>query len=189
MTCSDIRNMTVPYLELDLEGERVHQVTIHLETCHACRIEMESVRQVLVKLKGRGVPDPGQRFWTEFPGRVQEGLLHARAAVSRPDPTAQTRPYGLWAPWWSWAAAASVIILAGAWFLVGGQLLGTSGKALSKNSSTPKIEAINSGRGSDLPDLAETDWDRAWDEDDPEVLVDIAARLDPLTVDRLFKDI
>jgi hypothetical protein len=180
--------MTVPYLELDLEAERVHQVTIHLEMCHACRIEMESVRQVLVKLKGRGVPDPGQRFWSEFPAQVRVGLLQAMAAASRPDPL--PRPsYGLWGPWWSWAAAASVIILVGTWFLVGGQLLGTSGKDLSKNSSTPKIEAINSGRGSDLPDLGETDWDRAWDEDDPEVLVDIAARLDPLIVDRLFRDI
>jgi hypothetical protein len=188
VTCSDIRNMTVPYLELDLEAERVHQVTIHLEMCHACRIEMESVRQVLVNLKGRGVPDPGQRFWSEFPAQIRVGLLQASAAASRPDP--RPRPsYGLWGPWWSWAAAASVIILVGAWFLVGGQLLGTSGKNLSKNSSTPKIEAINSGRGSGLPDLGETDWDRAWDEDDPEVLVDIAARLDPLTVDRLFKDI
>jgi hypothetical protein len=180
--------MTVPYLELDLEAERVHQVTIHLETCHACRIEMESVRQVLVKLKGRGVPDPGQRFWSEFPAQVRVGLLQARTAASWSDPLPR-RSYGLWGPWWSWAAAASVIILVGAWFLVGGQLLGTSGKDLSKNSSTPKIEAINSSRGSDLPDLGETDWDRAWDEDDPEVLVDNAARLDPLTVDRLFKDI
>jgi hypothetical protein len=186
--CNDIRNMTVPYLELDLEAERVHQVTIHLEICHACRIEMESVRQVLVKLKGRGVPDPGQRFWTEFPAQVRVGLLQAGTAASRSDSKAR-RSYGLWAPWWSWAAAASVIILVGAWFLGGGQLSGTSGIDFSKNSSTPKIEAGYNGRGSDLPDSTETDWDRAWDEDDPEVLVDIAARLDPLTVDRLFKDI
>ena len=151
---------------------------------------MESVRQVLVRLKGRVVPDPGQRFWTEFPGRVQEGLLHARAAVSRPDPTAQTRPYGLWAPWWSWAVAASVIILVGAWLLVGVQLFGTPGNDL-KGGSAPKSEAINTGgQGSDLGDVAEVDWDKTWDEDDPDmVLVDIAARLDPLTVDRLFKEI
>ena len=191
MTCSDIRNMTVPYLELDLEGKRVHQVTVHLETCLDCRSEMEAVRQVLVRLKGRVVPDPGQRFWTEFPGRVREGLLHARAAVSRPDPTAQPRPYGLWVPWWSWAVAASVIILVGAWLLVGVQLFGTPGNDLTKGSSTPMNEAINTGsRGSDLADVAEVDWDKTWDEDDPDMtLVDIAARLDPLTVDRLFKEI
>jgi hypothetical protein len=188
VSCNDIRNMTVPYLELDLEAERVHQVTIHLETCHACRIEMESVRQVLIKLKGRGVPDPGQYFWTEFPAHVRVGLLQARPAGSRSDPTPR-RSYGSWAPWWSWAAAASVIVLVGGWFLVAGQFLGRSGNDLNQNSSTPKIEALNDGRGSDLLNSAETDWDRAWDEDDPEVLVDIAARLDPLTVDRLFKDI
>ena len=191
MTCSDIRNMTVPYLELELEGERVHQVTVHLETCLDCRSEMESVRQVLVRLKGRVVPDPGQRFWTEFPGRVREGLLHARAAVSRPDRTTQIRPNGLRVPWWPWAVAASVIVLLGAWLLVGVQLFGTQGNDLTKNSFPPKSEAINNGsRGSDLGDVAEVDWDKTWDEDDPDmVLVDIAARLDPLTVDRLFKDI
>jgi len=81
------------------------------------------------------------------------------------------------------------MILVGAWLLVGGQLLITPGNDLTTTSSTPKIEALNSGRGADLPNLGETDWDRTWDEDDPEVLVDIAGRLDPLTVDRLFKDI
>ena len=191
MNCSDIRNMTVPYLELDLEAERVHQVTIHLETCHTCRIEMESVRQVLVKLKGREVPDPGEPFWTEFPGRVRAGLLHARAAVSPPDLTAQNRTYKFWPPWWSWAAAASVVILLGAWLLVGVQLFGTSGNDLTKGSSAQKTEVINNGsRDSDLADVAEMDWDKTWDEDDPDmVLVDIAAWLDPLTVDRLFKEI
>jgi hypothetical protein len=180
--------MTVPYLELDLEAERVRQVTVHLETCHNCRSEMESVRQVLVRLKGRVVPDPGQRFWTEFPGQVREGLVHAKAGAPGPV-TGQVRPYGVGSSWWSWAAAASVIILVGAWLLVGGQLFSTPDSDLTRTSSTPTIEASNTGRDSELPNLAETDWDRTWDEDDPEVLVDIAARLDPLTVDRLFKDI
>jgi len=191
VTCSEIRNMTVPYLELDLEPERVHRVTIHLETCHTCSIEMESVRQVLVKLKGREVPDPGQRFWSDFPGRVREGLMHARALLSRPDPAAPTRLYRLWPPWWSWAAAASVILLLGAWLLVGVQFFGTPGNDLTTTSSAPRNEATSNGsRGSDLADVAEMDWDKTWDDDDPDmVLVDIAAWLDPLTVDRLFTDI
>jgi hypothetical protein len=86
--------------------------------------------------------------------------------------------------------AASVIILVGAWLLVGVQLFGTPGNDL-KGGSAPKSEAINTGgQGSDLGDVAEVDWDKTWDEDDPDmVLVDIAARLDPLTVDRLFRDI
>ena len=189
MTCSDIRNMTVPYLELDLEGERVHQVTVHLETCIGCRSEMESVRQVLVRLKGRVVPDPGQRFWSEFPAQVRVRLLQARTDASRSDP--MPRRSGLWAPRWSLAVAASVIILVGAWLLVGVQLFGTPGKDMNLGSSAPTNEALNNGsRVSDLGDVAEMDWDKTWDEDDPDmVLVDIAARLDPLTVDRLFKDI
>jgi predicted anti-sigma-YlaC factor YlaD len=191
VTCSDIRNITVPYLELDLEGDRVHQVTVHLETCIGCRSEMESVRQVLVGLKGRVVPDPGQRFWSEFPAQVRVRLLQARTTASRSDHMPMRRRSGLWAPWWSLAVAASVMILVGAWLLVGVQLFGTPGKDVTKGGSAPTNEAINNGsRSSDLGDVAEMDWDKTWDEDDPDmVLVDIAARLDPLTVDRLFKDI
>ena len=149
---------------------------------------MESVRQVLVRLKGRVVPDPGQRFWSEFPAQVRVRLLQARTTASRSD--SMPHRSGLWAPWWPWAVAASVMLLVGAWLSVGGQLF-TPGTELTQGSSAPTTEATNNGsRGSDLGDVAEMDWDKTWDEDDPDMgLVDIAARLDPFTVDRLFKDI
>ena len=53
MTCNEIQNLTVSYLELDLDPNRVHQVTTHLEMCLACRNEMEAVRQVLVGGEGK----------------------------------------------------------------------------------------------------------------------------------------
>ncbi len=74
MTCNEIKELTVPYLELDLEPVRVREVTIHLDGCAKCRAEMEAVRQVLVRVKGVTVPDPGDQFWSEFPGRVRREL-------------------------------------------------------------------------------------------------------------------
>jgi hypothetical protein len=191
VTCNEIQNMTVPYLELDLDPERVHQMTTHLEACLACRSEMESVRQVLVRLKGRLVPDPGEPFWREFPDRVRVRLLHARADTKEPSSHAQHVFARVSLPRWSWALAASVSLLLGGWLLIGGQFFGTSpGNVLTRGGDAPKIEATNNGPGPDLSDVAEVDWERTWDDDDQDmVLVDMAARLDPRILDRLFKDI
>ena len=63
MQCNEIKERSVPYLELDLEASLVSDITVHLEGCADCRVEMEAVRQVLVRLKASSVPDPGERFW------------------------------------------------------------------------------------------------------------------------------
>ena len=191
MTCNDIQNLTVSYLELDLDPNRVHQVTTHLEMCLACRNEMEAVRQVLVRLKGRVVPDPAEPFWREFPGRVRVRLLHARTEAKEPSSKAQHFVLPVSLPRWSWALAASVSLLLGAWLLIGSQFFGKSpGELFTKGGAAPKIEATNNGHTPDLSDVAEVDWERAWDDDDQDmVLVDMAARLDPRILDRLFKDI
>ena len=191
MTCNEIQNLTVSYLELDLDPNRVHQVTTHLEMCLACRNEMEAVRQVLVRLKGRAVPDPAEPFWREFPGRVRVRLLHARADAKEPSSKAQHFFSPVSLPRWSWALAASVSLLLGAWLLIGGQFFGRSpGDVFTRGGAPPKIEATNNGHTPDLSDVAEVDWERAWDDDDQDmVLVDMAARLDPRILDRLFKDI
>src|SRR2546426_8641806 len=76
MTCNEIKELTVPYLELDLEPSRVRDVTTHLNGCAGCRAEMEAVRQVLVRVKGMAVPDPGDQFWREFPHRVRRSEEH-----------------------------------------------------------------------------------------------------------------
>ena len=191
MTCNEIQNLTVSYLELDLDPNRVHQVTTHLEMCLACRNEMEAVRQVLVRLKGRVVPDPAEPFWREFPGRVRVRLLHARTDAKEPSSKAQHFFSPVSLPRWSWALAASVSLLLGAWLLIGGQFFGKSpGDVFIRGGGAPKIEATNNGHTPDLSDVAEVDWERAWDDDDQDmVLVDMAARLDPRILDRLFKDI
>ena len=117
MTCHDIKDLTVPYLELDLEPSRVRDVTTHLDGCAACRTEMETVRQVLVRVKGVGVPDPGDRFWNEFPGQIRRELAreweqgHSQVVPLR-------RPKKAMAGW-PMALAASLLLLVGAWSLKG----------------------------------------------------------------------
>jgi anti-sigma factor RsiW len=180
VSCHDIKEMTVPYLELDLDPARVHEVTAHLESCVSCRNEMESVRQVLVlvKLKNQAVPDPGERFWQDFPEMVRRQL------------SPRLRRRRIW-PVWPAALAAAVVLFIGLWLLMVGQSFeGFRAKGSSMPASETTSEASRSSSSEDLPNLTESDWDEAWDEDDPDmVLVGLAARLDPLTLDRLFQDI
>src|SRR2546422_10376916 len=82
MTCNEIKELTVPYLELDLEPSRVRDVTTHLNGCAGCRAEMEAVRQVLVRAKGMGAPDPGDQFWREFPHRVRHEMARLQSPAT-----------------------------------------------------------------------------------------------------------
>src|SRR5437879_12280525 len=79
MTCNEIKELTVPYLELDLEPSRVRDVTTHLNGCAGCRAEMEALRQALVRVKGMAVPDPGDQFWREFPHRVRDEMARLQS--------------------------------------------------------------------------------------------------------------
>jgi hypothetical protein len=195
VTCNEIQNMTVPYLELDGDPARLREVTAHLEICLACRSEMEAVRQVLVRLKQQRVPDPGERFWSEFPKSVRAGILRetidAQAAMPQDTPSSEMLGAGRqWSSGWSWALAASVLILVIAGLLLGDQFL----RRLDHNPVQTRTiltgDAVTAGQGSDLADFAEADWDSTWDEDDSDTaLARMAAHLDRQALDRLFTDI
>jgi anti-sigma factor RsiW len=183
VSCNDIQNMTVPYLELDMEPERVREITAHLDRCPACRTEMEAVRQVLVRVKQRRVPDPGERFWKAFPESVRTGLLRERmdAAAVPQDRRSSGRLWAgrAWSYPWSWALAASVLIL-----LFAGIFLADLNRPMLTGN------AVTGGQGSDLGDFAEADWVSTWDEDDSDMaLARMAARLDRQALDRLFTGI
>lgn len=185
MICSEIKELTVPYLELDLEPARVRDVTIHLDGCANCRAEMEAVRQVLVRVKGVTVPDPGDQFWSEFPGRVRQELARARVK-DQDDVTPLRKPVSarswLRTSMWPMALAASVLLLIGAWSLKG---LIEKGAIQAPNEQTV---AQAPQASSELPHLTDAEMEPYW-EDDPMVLVEMASRLDQQTVDRLFGDI
>ena len=172
MTCNEIKELTVPYLELDLEPSLVRDVTAHLEACAGCRAEMETVRQVLVRVKGVAVPDPGERFWNEFHGQVRRELARERSPV----------PSWQWTgiAGWPMALAASLLLLVGAWSLKG---LFEQGPAPSGQSGANIQQAV------ELSGLGDAGWEASWEDDPDTVLAEMASRLDRRTVDQLFRDI
>ena len=184
MTCHEIKELTVPYLELDLEPARIRDATAHLEGCAGCRAEMEVVRQILVRVKGVAVPDPGDRFWNEFPDKVRRELARERPPV----------PAGLWKGMagWPMALAASVLLLVGAWSLKGLVAPGPAPAPSQPRAVAQAPQATGSplpASEPELPQLAETDWLESLDEDPDMALVEMASGLDRQTVDRLFRDI
>jgi predicted anti-sigma-YlaC factor YlaD len=183
VNCNDVKELTVSYLELDLDGHRVHQITVHLESCPACRREMETVRQVLVKVKAETVPDPGERFWKDFPATVRRELRTQQAATSRVVPLRSVVKLNRL----SLALAASLLLFVGGWLLVGQGNF----NFLKRSTSVLTGDANQAGHSIiEVSDLAETDWARTWDEDDPDMtLIDLASGMDPDTLDRLFRDI
>jgi hypothetical protein len=190
VTCNDIQNMTVPYLELDVDPDRVGEVTAHLEICLACRNEMEAVRQVLVRVKQRRVPDPGERFWREFPKSVRAGLLRERMDARADLPQDRRSSERRWASGWSWALAASVIILVIGGLLLGDQFFLKPGNDTVQTRTAPPGEVATGEQGSDMEDFADADWGSTWDEDDSDMaLARMAAHLDQQALDRLFTDI
>jgi hypothetical protein len=186
MTCNEIKEFTVPYLELDLEPARVREVTIHLDGCASCRAEMEAVRQVLVRVKGVTVPDPGDQFWSEFPGRVRRELAHAQMkGQGEVTPLRQPATARSWlrTAMWPMALAASILLLIGAWSLKG---LVEKGPVQAPTEQT----VAQTPQGSqNRPHLTDAELDPYWEDDPDTVLVEMASRLDRRTVDRLFGDI
>ncbi len=187
MTCQEVQDWTVAYLELDLDASCVREVTAHLEGCPSCRAEMEAIRQVLVRLKGRTVTDPGERFWREFPAGVLRQLRDAQGQEGSPHGSPRRRLIRNRIPPRAWplALAASVMLVAGVWLLGSRLEPHTAGPAPNgKTVVHAPVEGLP-----DTPDLVEAEWSGAWYEDPDTILVEMASPLDRRTVDRLFGEI
>lgn len=195
MQCNEVKERTVPYLELDLDASLVRDITVHIEGCAECRAEMEAIRQVLVRLKVRAVPDPGGQFWREFPEGVRRQLAQAHGGVVPMNRPAKRRLWlGNLKPAWPLALAASVVLLVGVWLVIGVQdervvQRGQSPEAPIKTTAASGQNSQLAAPEPDLPNIEESDWDMFEDEDPDTILVDMAARLDRRTVDRLFREI
>ena len=182
MTCNEIKELTVPYLELDLEPSRIRDITTHLEGCAGCRAEMETVRQVLVRVRGMAVPDPGDQFWREFPHRV-------RRELERLQSTANTLGGPSRYQWflgravtakWTLSLAASLLLVVGAWSLKG---------LLDRGTGPPEQSVVHGPNAADLPSLGDAVWEAFWEDDPDTLLVEMATQLDRQTMDRVFADI
>jgi len=179
MTCNEIKELTVLYLELDLEPSCVQAVTTHLDGCAGCRAEMEAVRQVLVRVKAIAVPDPGDQFWREFPHRVRRELEPLRRAAKT-----LGGPFRYQSFWgravttkWAVALAASLLLVVGAWFL----------KDLLDRGMAPPVHSVTQGmNATDLSSLGDAVWEAFWEDDPDTVLVEMATQLDRQTMDRVF---
>ena len=182
MTCNEIKELTVPYLELDLEPSRIRDITTHLEGCAGCRAEMEAVRQVLVRVRGMAVPDPGDQFWREFPHRVRRELERLQSTATTLG--GPSRYQWFWdravTAKWTLSLAASLLLVVGAWAL----------KGLLDTGPVPSGQSVTQGpNAADLPSLDDADWAPSWEDDPDMVLVEMATKLDRQTMDRLFADI
>jgi hypothetical protein len=182
MTCHEIKELTVPYLELDLEPSRVRDVTTHLEGCAGCRAEMEVVRQVLVQVKGTAVPDPGEQFWREFPHRVRRELEQLQSNAATPGGASRYQRFwggGVTAKR-TLALAASLLLVVGLWSL----------KGLLDKRTEPPLQSVAQGPNAvDLPSPGDAEWEAYWEDDPDTVLVEMATQLDRQTMDRLFAGI
>ncbi len=177
MTCNEIKELTVPYLELDLEPSSVRDVTAHLDGCAGCRAEMEAVRQVLVRVKGMAVPDPGERFWKEFPNRVRREMERFQSpATALTEPSRHRRSWSeAIAAKWTLALAASVLLVAGVWVL--------RSQLDEATAPAPSVQTA------DLSAVVDADWHDYWEDDPDTVLVEMAGQLDRQTLDRLLAGI
>ena len=94
----------------------------------------------------------------------------------------------LYAVRWPLALAASLALLMGAWLFAG--IWDWGGRSDQFAGASKSFSASKHIAQQDEPDLADMDWEREWDDEDPDiVLATMARRLDRATVDRLFRGI
>jgi len=202
MTCNEIKELTVPYLELDLEPSRVRDVTTHLNGCAGCRAEMEAVRQVLVRVKGMAVPDPGDQFWREFPHRVRHEMARLQStATTLEGPSRYQRFWGgVVTAKRTLAFAASLLLVVSAWLLRGQFDEATAPAPSVSQPGQPVRMAASQPRGADrgqdsefatvdLPAVVDADWHDYWEVDPDAALMEMAGHVDRQTMDRLLADI
>ena len=98
-TCENIRDLLVEHLAHELDRFRAAGVESHLAGCAACRAEESELRATLALLSEDAAPDPGERYWDSFAGRVRMKI------AARPEP----RRRGFTLP--RFALAASLVLV------------------------------------------------------------------------------
>jgi anti-sigma factor RsiW len=102
------------YHDGELQGARLRKVEVHLESCAACRAELEQLRSLSALLQGSPIPEftPGDRFVAQvalrLPRKPAETAWQRRARLGW-----QMIPFGLLGTWaFAQAAFITVTILA-----------------------------------------------------------------------------
>jgi hypothetical protein len=113
MTCKDIdiKELLPSYVSDELDDRRKSRVESHLASCEDCRQELG----LLTMMSEETVPDPGEAFWAQMPGRI-EREVRAGKAVRTFDLSRILDSLTL--PRWSWTAAAVGALLLVTWFAI-----------------------------------------------------------------------
>ena len=88
MQCREFREIADSYLGEELLVETNHEVLRHLDTCAACRAELEERRQLRTRVKAAFAADSSLQPQDEFVERLSNELRHS----------ARQREGGR--PWW-----------------------------------------------------------------------------------------
>jgi hypothetical protein len=90
---------------LDLaEGTRLLASAPHLNTCQACRRQLDELRDVMGEL-AVDVPEPSPLFWDHLSARVHQAVAAERTSRTR-------RWFGVPRIAWTFSAAMSVVVVA-----------------------------------------------------------------------------
>lgn len=104
--------MLPAYVADALEEEDMARVREHLIACSDCAQEAALLRM----MADEPVPDPGEAFWAEMPGRVYRAVQQKEKR--RPRLNFHELLQRLVLPRWAWAAAAVGIVFALSWLIM-----------------------------------------------------------------------
>jgi anti-sigma factor RsiW len=110
MTCENVEEKLVDYLEETLPRRDHEQVKSHIGGCRDCEDRHAAWVQFLVDIKQQEIPDPGIGFWQEFTARV-------KYAVEQEQVIRQSTEKAWWKidlsiPAFQWASASAVVVIA-----------------------------------------------------------------------------
>jgi len=109
---NNIKEMLPAYVADALKEADIARVSEHLMACADCAQEAALLRM----MADEPVPDPGEAFWAEMPGRVYRAVQ--RKEKSRPRLNFHELLQRLLLPRWAWAAAAVGIVFAVSWLIM-----------------------------------------------------------------------
>lgn len=74
VTCRDIKDDLLEYLEGELPAEQRMRFSSHISGCLNCRKEATDTESVLRNLSRDELPDPGDDFWRRFQANIRESI-------------------------------------------------------------------------------------------------------------------
>ncbi len=114
MTCKNkiIKELLPAYVRRELSGEDQPLAEKHLAVCEDCRRETSVLRMMAAE----PVPDPGDAFWAQMPGRVFQAVQHQK--TESPQHNLHGLLQSLILPRWAWSVATVAVVLLVSWLAI-----------------------------------------------------------------------